>query len=53
MKGDTIYIVYADGTSLAGPNLDNINKEITWLGVSTKDQTPSSNLEMKGKSETS
>ena len=39
MKGDLVCLVYVDDTILAGPNLDNINREITGMGVSTKDQT--------------
>ena len=48
MKGDLVCLVYVDGTILAGPNLDNINKEIAGLGVSTTDQIHSFQLRDEG-----
>ena len=38
MKGDLICLVNIDDTILAGPNMDDINKEIAGLGVSDEDQ---------------
>ena len=38
MKGDLVCLVYVDDTILAGPNLNDINKEIQGLGVSTEEQ---------------
>ena len=48
MKGDLIFLVYVDDTILAGPNMDDINKEITGLGVSDEDQVHSFQLRDKG-----
>ena len=48
IKGDLICLVCVDDTFLAGANLDNINKAIHWLGMSTKDQIHSSQLRDEG-----
>ena len=41
--------MYVDDTILAGPNLDDINKEIQGLGVSTEEQARSFQLRDEGK----
>ena len=48
MKSDLIWLVYVDDTILSGPNLENVNKEIRGLGVSTKNQIHSFQLRDKG-----
>ena len=48
MKGDLIFLVYVDDKILAGPNVDNINKEIQGLGVSTNNQVHSFQLRDEG-----
>lgn len=48
MKGNPVYLVYVDDNILAGPNLDNVNKEIQGLEVSNKDQVHSFQLRDEG-----
>ena len=48
MKGDLVYLVYVDDTILAGPNLDNVNKETQGLGVITNDQAHTFQLRDEG-----
>ena len=48
MKGDSIYLVYIDDTILTGSNLEDINKEIEGLGVSSYDQVHSFQLRDEG-----
>lgn len=38
MKINLVCLAFVDDTVLAGPNLDNINKEIHGLGVSNDDR---------------
>ena len=48
MKGNLIYLVYVDDTILVGPNLDDINKEITRHVASVEDQIHSCQLRDEG-----
>ena len=48
MKGDSTCLVYVDDTILVGLNLEKLNKEITGLGVSNKNQNCSFQLKNEG-----
>ena len=44
MKGNMICVVYVDGKILCGPNLDEINQEITGLRIKRGDHVHSFQL---------